>query len=180
MKKAKVLLITMLAVGTLLTGCGGGDANSGANSSKTSQASDDTVKKPSNGYKFDLKGTTVAMNAEMAPIVEALGEADNYFESESCAFQGMDKVYTYGSVVITTYPENKIDYVYTIELKDDTVTTQEGLYIGATKDDVIAKYGEATTSTDNALVYEKDDSKLSFIMDDGTTVSSITYTAITE
>ena len=178
MKKSKVLLITMLAVGTLLTGCGGGDANTDTKSSQNTES--DVAKKPSNGYKFDLKGTTVAMNAEMAPIVEALGEADNYFESESCAFQGMDKVYTYGSVVITTYPDNGIDYVYTIELKDDTVTTQEGLYIGATKDDVIAKYGEATTSTDNALVYEKDDSKLSFIMDDGTTVSSITYTAITE
>ena len=177
MKKAKVLLISMLAVGTLLTGCGGGDANTDA---KSSQSTNDTVKKESNGYKFDLKGTTISMNAEMAPIVEKLGEADNYFESESCAFQGMDKVYTYGSVVITTYPENEIDYVYTIELKDDTVTTQEGLYIVATKADVIAIYGEATTATDNALVYEKDDSKLSFIMDDGTTVSSITYTAITE
>ncbi|MBQ2283105.1 MAG: hypothetical protein II250_02890 [Agathobacter sp.] len=177
MKNAKVLLVAMLAVGTLLTGCGGGDTNTDA---KSSQSTDDTAKKESKGYKFDLKGVTVSMNEEMAPIVEKLGEADNYFESESCAFQGMDKVYTYGSVVVTTYPENEVDYVYTIELKDDTVTTQEGLYIGATKEDVIAKYGEATTATDNALVYEKDDSKLSFIMDDGATVSSITYTAITE
>ena len=74
-------------------------------------------------FTYDLKGVTVAMNENMEPLVKKLGDADNYFESDSCAFQGKDKVYTYGSVKITTYPKDNKDYVYTIELLDDKYTT---------------------------------------------------------
>lgn len=73
------------------------------------------------------------MNENMEPLVKKLGDADNYFESDSCAFQGKDKVYTYGSVKITTYPKDNKDYVYTIELLDDTVSTPEGISIGSDK-----------------------------------------------
>lgn len=39
-------------------------------------------------FTYDLKGVTVAMNENMEPLVKELGDADNYFESDSCAFQG--------------------------------------------------------------------------------------------
>lgn len=38
-------------------------------------------------FTYDLKGVTVAMNENMEPLVKELGDADNYFESDSCAFQ---------------------------------------------------------------------------------------------
>jgi len=173
MKNINVLLVIMAMASMLLVGCGGNDSekeNTNTEGGKTEAYS---------GYTYDLEGTEVKLNAEMAPIVEALGEPDNYFESESCAFQGLDKVYTYGSVVITTYPLEEIDYVYTIELKDDTVETAEGIYIGATKDDVTSAYGEPSEDTGIAYVYEKGESKLSVIFE-GDTVSSIVFTAITE
>ena len=71
------------------------------------------------------------------------------------------------------------DYVYSIELKDDTVTTKEGVYIGMAKADVVSAYGSATNETEAALVYEKDACQLAFILEDGL-VKNITYTAITE
>ena len=55
--------------------------------------------------------------------------------------------------MITTYPEDGKDYVYSIELKDDTVTTKEGAYIGMAKADVVSAYGTATNETEVALVY---------------------------
>ncbi len=130
-------------------------------------------------FTYDLKGVTVAMNENMEPLVKKLGDADNYFESDSCAFQGKDKVYTYGSVKITTYPKDNKDYVYTIELLDDTVSTPEGISIGSDKKAVEEKYGDASDSTETSYIYKKGDSQLSFIFD-GDNVSSIVYNAITE
>lgn len=190
MKKLSVLVMSVLMVGTILTGCGGSSesgsgkvdgsqaetSNSQEEKENSQQAVEDTTP---TGYWMAVKGTNVVMNAEMAPVVEALGEPDSYFESDSCAFQGKDKVYTYGSVKITTYPLEEVDYVYTVELMDDTVTTTEGVYVGASKDDVIAAYGEAATTSDTALIYEKDDSRLTFILEGGS-VKNIVYMAITE
>lgn len=130
-------------------------------------------------FTYDLKGVTVAMNENMEPLVKKLGDADNYFESDSCAFRGKDKVYTYGSVKITTYPKDNKDYVYTIELLDDTVSTPEGISIGSDKKAVEEKYGDASDSTETSYIYKKGDSQLSFIFD-GDNVSSIVYNAITE
>jgi ABC-type oligopeptide transport system substrate-binding subunit len=198
MKKMTVILACAAASAMLLCACGSSDSSSnsgstgtgtaeagtettGADTSSTvaeSTGSDASVGTPS-GYYFTLNGVTVSANAAMAPIAEALGEPSSYFESESCAFQGLDKTYTYGSVVISTYPVDGEDFVYTIELKDDTVETTEGICIGSTKDDVTAAYGTATTETDTALSYEKDDCVLAFIFD-GDSVANITYTAITE
>ena len=110
------------------------------------------------------------MNENMEPLVKKLGDADNYFESDSCAFQGKDKVYTYGSVKITTYPKDNKDY---------TVSTPEGISIGSDKKAVEEKYGDASDSTETSYIYKKGDSQLSFIFD-GDNVSSIVYNAITE
>ena len=68
---------------------------------------------------MDFNGTQVVLGAEMKPIADKLGKPTKYFESQSCAFQGLDKVYTYGGVIIRTYPENDVDYVLSIELKDE-------------------------------------------------------------
>ena len=174
LKKIKIIAFVLVMMLTFV-GCKTSEGGSGKNETATTT----TIAKVKAGYVMTVKGTEVAVNALMAPIVEALGEPDKYFESESCAFQGLDKVYTYGSVVITTYPEDGTDYVYSIELKDDTVTTKEGSYIGASKEDITKTYGTATKETDVALVYEKGSCQLAFIFD-GDSVKNITYTAITE
>ena len=90
----------------------------------------------SDGYVFTVDGTTIAMNAEVAPILEKLGKEKNYFESASCAFEGLDKEYTYNGFVLKTYPLNDVDYVASITLQDDTVATPEGIAIGSELADV--------------------------------------------
>lgn len=177
LRKFFVVAAVVAAGAALLCACGSSAAGDSGNAESGGQSAGTTA--ASSGYTFELNGVTIAMNAEMAPIVEALGEADSYFESESCAFQGLDKVYAYGSVQISTYPVDGVDYVYTVVLKDDTVETPEGIMIGSATEDVIAAYGDADTQTDTALSYTKDDSILAFILDNGT-VTDITYTAVTD
>ncbi len=179
MKMKKILMCAACAVASAMLFGACGSSGEGGSADSTGSAGTVDESGESSGYTFELNGVTIAMNAEMAPIVEELGDADSYFESESCAFQGLDKVYTYGSVQISTYPQDDVDYVYSIVLKDDMVETPEGIMIGSSKDDVIAAYGEADTETDASLSYTKDDSVLAFILE-GDTVTDITYTAITD
>lgn len=180
MKKLAVLLCTALLASSLCVACGGsGDSSNKNSEAQSEQQQGGAQEEKVEGFAYVMNGTEIIPNAKMEPIVAALGEADSFFESDSCAFQGKDKVYTYGSVVINTYPENEVDYVYTIELKDDTVSTAEGIYVGSSVEDVKAKYGEPKEDTGVALVYEKGTSTLNFSYEDGA-VTSIVYRANVE
>lgn len=125
-------------------------------------------------YTFTNGTTKIAINADAAPILAALGQWRDYAESASCAFEGLDKVYTYAGFEIQTYPMGEQDFVYMIILQDDTVATEKGIRIGATKDAVIAAYGTPDQETATALTYNGEGMYLQFILRDGA-VTSIQY-----
>ncbi len=131
------------------------------------------------GYTFTAKETKIAMNQEASAILSALGDPVSYTEEASCAFEGLDKTYYYGGFYLTTYPENDKDYVYTLWFADDTVSTEEGIYIGSTKEEVEKAYGAEGFNGENSYTYKKGDSKLVIILTDGA-VSSVQYEAIVE
>ena len=85
-------------------------------------------------------------------------------------------MYTYSGFEIKTYTEAGKDYIYMIVLTNDLVQTPEGISIGASKTEVIAKYGESYTSVGENLQYEAENCTLQFIFRDGK-ISSIKYTA---
>lgn len=126
------------------------------------------------GYTLSVKGAQIAVNGDMAPILDKLGEPTKYFESESCAFQGLDKVYTFPGLVIRTYPKDGKDYVLSVELSDDLTSTAEGICIGDTAAKVRQVYGEPTSATARGLSYAKGDMVLAFFLENDT-VSAITY-----
>lgn len=171
MKKLAVFFVAML----ILVGCGGG-SNETAEPAGTTGGTG-TSGSDSGAYVFQTGDVTIAMNAEAAPILEALGEYDDYFESESCAFDGLDKEYTFGSFILKTYPIEEVDYVSSVELRDDLVSTPEGIAIGSAAEDVVEAYGEP--SEEGIYSYTKGDCTLLFVVQDGV-VTSIQYTAITE
>ena len=125
-------------------------------------------------YTFTSGTTKIAINADAAPILAALGEWRDYAESASCAFEGLDKVYTYAGFEIQTYPMGEKDFVYMIILQDDTVATEKGIRIGATKDAVLTAYGTPNEESANALTYNGKGMYLQFILREGT-VTSIQY-----
>lgn len=141
------------------------------------QAAETAAPAAHSGFVFAANNVEIGMNEEAAPIVAALGKADNYFESPSCAFQGIDKTYTYSNFELYTYPKNKVDYVSSIYILDGSVSTKEGIRLGSTTEEMIAAYGNDYKEELGAYTYTKDKSTLTFIVDNGT-VSSIEYTAI--
>ncbi len=126
------------------------------------------------GYTFVYNNVNVYIDCDASEVVEKLGKYD-YYEAPSCAFDGLDKVYTYSSFEIDTYPEGDKDYISAIIFKDDMVETQEGICIGETKDNVEGRYGSPTSMDDRYYEYEKGDMRLRFIFDADGYVISIEY-----
>lgn len=177
MKKGWIAVLVSMLV---LTACGGSE---GANSADSTNApvnqeqgneNTDTNAGAAKGYVFAAGSVTVGVDMDMAPIAEALGEPASYFEAASCAFEGLDKTYTYGSYQITTYPQGDKDYISSILLKDDLVSTKEGVSLFMTEQDMIDAYGENSTQMNGATVYEKDGMRLVFILENGE-ITSIEY-----
>ena len=184
-KKYSVLLGTMaVTAAVLLTACGGEKENGNQDAQPTTApttsaeqnpgTSSGDLKNEAKGYLFEYNGVTVGMDMEAAPIIEALGEPSSYFEAPSCAFEGLDKMYTYGSFEIDTYELNGKDYISAVLLKDDMIATPEGVSLFMKKADMVKAYGENYTEEFGMLVYEKDGMKLKFIVTDDE-ITSIEY-----
>ena len=130
-------------------------------------------------FSFTYNGTKITLGAEAVPIIDALGEPRSYTEEPSCAFEGMDKTYYYGSFYLSTYPMEGKDYVYNLWFADDGVATDEGIRIGSTQSQVEDAYGKDCFNGTNIFVMPKGQSKLVILIEDGK-VSSIRYEVILE
>ncbi len=150
MKKVFGLILSVM----LLVGC--------SNQGVSAIQADDFIYSNDNG--------SLSLNQEMDP--DALGEY-TYSESESCGYDGMDKVYTYADCEVYTYPQDGKDYVLYIDLLDDGETSR-GIQTGDSLEDVQEVYGDDYTEEGNYIVYQLDDQKLKFLIVDET-VTYIEY-----
>ncbi len=165
----KKILLLVLSLVLVLTSCGG----AGGDTSDTSGEGNNGENEAKSAYTFKVQSADsfeVKIDQDMSEVLKALGEPLKYFEAASCAFDGLDKTYTYNGFEITTRPDGDKDYVNSIILTDDSVTTAKGVYIGMKAEDVIAKYGEATQS-DTLISYKDGNTVLNFILKNGSVIS---------
>lgn len=125
-------------------------------------------------YGFTYQDVRLVVNTNIADALSKLGDPSSYHESDSCAYQGLDKIYTFPFFVIYTYPIDGNDFISSIEVKADTVTTDEGIRIGSSKDDVLKAYGNEYEEQGAVLKYKKGECVLSFVITDNA-VSGIVY-----
>ncbi len=185
----KILVVLLLSV--LVMGCGKENSGNNAQNKGTTSVeqkenqgqetdnkgnTDATESKSSEpkGYVFEYNGVKIGMDMEAAPIVNALGDPASYFEAPSCAFEGLDKTYSYGSFELDTYEQNGKDYIAGIFFCDDLIETPEGVCLFETKADMIDAYGEGFAEEFGMLVYEKEGTKIKFILE-GDEITSIEY-----
>lgn len=121
-----------------------------------------------------VNGTVIAIDAEAEPVLSALGQEISYEESPSCAFEGMDKLYVYNGFRVTTYSQSGTDYIYSVELMDDSLSTPEGLSIGAGAARVTELYGTPDQQNDTAMQFTSENTTLQIILRDGF-VTNIQY-----
>ena len=169
MKQKFAALALALGLTLSLAACGGGNAPAGGESPSPQNSA---APQAAGAYVFTTSdGVTVSVDEDMAQVLTDLGEAQSYFEAESCAFEGLDKTYTYPGFVITTRPDGENDYVNSIRLTDDSVSTVEGVYIGSSEADVKAAYGEDGGADQGILSYTAGGVSLNFILEDGAVIS---------
>ncbi len=175
--KKKFMAVILAATMISLAACGStstsGDAADTGSAAAGSEASGESTK-GAGGYTFTTNGVTVEIDAPMADIEEGLGEPLDMFESESCAFGDLDKVYTYSGFRIDTYQLDGVDYVLDVVFTDDTVSTTEGVCIGESTAEMKDAYGEPTLEDASQAIYEKGEMKLVFLLD-GETIKTIEY-----
>ncbi len=178
MNEMKKYILSMLLVASmcLMAGCGGGGTKVITGSSAA--AGNASSAAASGGeYVFNYKGTDIPINVEAKPILDKLGEALSKFESQSCAFGDLDVIYTYPGFELNTFQEKKVDYIKELYLKDDSVSTPEGISIGEDADKVIKAYGEPNDKTDTKIEYDKEKMKLIFVLKSGK-VDEIQYVTV--
>ena len=175
MKKIFALILALTMV-FALAACGGETAPE----TNAPAAGDATPVTPdASSWKYTVQGVDIQMHADAAPVLEALGEPVSYTEEASCAFTGLDKTYFFGGFYLQTYPMGEEDFIYSVWLVDDSSTTPEGIYIGATQAEVEAAYGAESFNGSNAYILKGTTSTLTIIMDNGV-VTSIQYDAVVE
>ncbi|MCD8211433.1 MAG: hypothetical protein LUC17_00180 [Oscillospiraceae bacterium] len=167
MKHTKIFALLLALVMVLaLAACGEESSSSESSSSGSSTSSSagssgsGTSGGVADGYTLTLDGVKIEMEAPAEPIVEELGEPKDFFESESCAFEGLDKEYTYSGFKLKTYPVDDVDYVSSVVFMDDTISTDEGITIGSTLEEVVEAYGEDYTEKGSSLTYTKSETSL--------------------
>lgn len=173
MRRNAINLLLALALAAALSACSAPDqTESGPAPTGGAPQDSQAVQTEPDGYVFTApNGGTVAMGDDMAAVLKALGEAQTYFEAPSCAFEGLDKTYTYSGFTILTRPDGDRDLVNSILLTDDSAATPEGVFIGSSAQDVAATYGEPAQQTDTMLGYVKGGTALNFILEDGRVIS---------
>lgn len=181
MKKLLIICAAML----VLAGCSketttSTSGDNSADNAKTSETVTEVKKEtPKEGFEFVYNNVTIPMNVDVTQVLEKLGDSNDYFEAPSCAFQGLDKIYYYPGFELSTYPSEDKDFISSVNFLDDSVTTDKGIYLGSSLEEVLAAYGDDYTETNGSYIYTKGDTKLTFIIEDGF-VAGITYAALVE
>ena len=188
MKNTVIKLLVVAMASMCLAGCGTDEVTINGNvqssSSNASDAGSETTSDAGSenlvkGYVFNYLGKDIYIDESMDDVVADLGEAEDCFEAASCAFGETVKYYTYGSIQVATYTMDEKDYVLTITLLDDMVSTPEGVKVGDSPESAVAVYGDSYTDCNGSYSYAKDGMTLNIINEDGNIVS-IKYDKVLE
>lgn len=124
------------------------------------------------GFFFTFEG--VELTPGQAFDAAALPEANSVYQVPSCAIEGTDNVYNYGTIEVTAFDDGNGEVIYSVYIMDANTPTNEGLYIGDTLDHIVAAYGEDYTREGNQITYQKGDTLLIIILG-GEYVQSIDF-----
>ena len=151
MKKTLLLIILMI----LFVGC-----SSNAESSDV--------------YYFETNGLKITMGDDASDFLVKTGIPVDQYSAPSCAFDGDDTVYDFGSYQITTYLSEGKEIFTGVYLLDDRFSTKEGIKIGSKLSDMLSTYGDDFLENYGAYTYSLGLTNLSFVVIDDV-VTSISY-----
>ncbi len=115
-----------------------------------------------------IDNVELACGVEMSKVLDAFKDYEHeYSQSISCAYNGLDKIYDYkdAGFCIYTYPVEDKDFVLEVIVTSENIKQADGkIYIGMTKDDVIALYGNEFTQDGDCITYAVKDEQTMYFM----------------
>lgn len=130
---------------------------------------------------FKLDGNEFPLYSDAAKLREQLSGEYEMSEAVSCMFEGMDRTFDHGDIIITTVPDGDLDLMDEIYILDGDYTTTKGIGIGSKLQDVKAAYGDKFIDDGFVITYplgELDDMycpRLYFVYVDDTVVEFSFY-----
>ena len=173
----------LLSLALMLTSCSASNDTtpervSGGQTKVAASAKGGSADKGVNAYEGDFNisynGVRIDLDAEVEPIVKAIGKDYMYTEKPSCAYVGTDYSYNYTSFIIYGQKTDGKVLVSVLEIRDNTVDCG-GIKVGQTFDDVKKVYGEPSTDLELSILYVKDGKVLKFASDGTGKVIQIVY-----
>ncbi|MCL2819329.1 MAG: hypothetical protein FWD38_00635 [Oscillospiraceae bacterium] len=123
-----------------------------------------------------ISGVEINLDENINNIIDQLGEPIvPVFEVQSCAFDGMDRIFRYPGAELYTYPSGDDDFIHTIAFYDDTIRTPEGgVRLGSKVQSVFDTYGEDYELESGMYKFKRSDTLLEFLVEDEMVIG-ITY-----
>ena len=125
---------------------------------------------------FAANGVRFGIFDEADKVIEALPAYRSTYTGETCAFDSQDVFYFYDGFQMMVNEIDGVNRITAITIKDDTVKTPQGLYIGMKEDDAKAAF-PALFEEDWVLI--DGTAQLSVVLLDGA-VAEIIYTPSNE
>jgi len=141
MIKKNWFLIALLACVMIFAACGAPaeDTNAPADTSEPAVL---TGAFSENDLGIAVQGKIHYLREDSAEVLAALGDEYEYSEMVSCVYDGKDKTYAYAGITVNTVPVDGKDIIEMFTITDTSYTTLRGITVGATRDEIIAAYGE--------------------------------------
>ncbi len=108
---------------------------------------------------FAIDGTNFALDTDIAPLMEILGDDYTLSSAPSCVYDGEDKTFDYGNIIIYTYPNGDTDIIWEIDIFGAEYSTAKGIKVGDTLADINAAYGDSGFEAGNTYIYNISEDK---------------------
>ena len=125
-------------------------------------------------FYLTLGGVNIQLGTNINEIKSAIGEPLAEFKMPSCAFDGTDIVYRFPGIQVHTIPIGDANFVHTIALTDDTVSTSRGIMLGSGFEELIGVYGYDYSREYGMYTFTRKHTSISFFISDDIVVA-ITY-----
>ena len=123
---------------------------------------------------LEINGNKIECRMDMSNVLDMFKNLKyEYSDSISCAYNGLDKIYDFSDsgFVVYTYPDGDKDYVLEVTVSSEEIKQQGGkVFVGMTKDELVALYGEEYTEDGDVLTYKVKDEQTMYFLIDGNKV----------
>ena len=164
-----IVIVAIFVCGYFLTRKENNEINTSTGDSKNIAKADEAI------IKLIYDG--IDMTPGVVFSRDIFGQEQSYSEVPSCAGQGTDRVYNYGSYEITAYQDGDEEKIFSVYFIDDKITTTEGVKISDESSVMFEKYGDKYEQIGNQYTYTSGNVELSFIIENSF-ITSITYTLV--